>query len=170
MLSAEADFPVSYYISCTRNCLHLTLESLRVESTRNSKSTSNTPITQRPDFASVLETNQTWKKVRLFKNNELKRNRSSLSPELTNPNEHRVRFSKDNRTRPKRTKGSLISPCSLTFGERTHQKKAESGLEFPWFEVAVISSHENKFVARIPSNFGHYTAINGAFAQTTISW
>jgi hypothetical protein len=88
-------------------------------------------VSQRPDFASVLKTNQTGKKVRLFKNNELKRNRSSLSPELTNPNEHRVRFSKDYRTQPKRTKGSLISPCSLTFGERAHQKKAESSLELP---------------------------------------
>ena len=53
----------------------------------------------------------------------------SLSPELTNPNEHRVRFSKDYRTQPKRTKASLISPCSLTFGERAHQKK--SGIQ-PW--------------------------------------
>jgi len=36
--------------------------------------------------------------------------------------------------------------------------------------VAVISFHENKSVGRKPSNFGHYTAINGAFAQTTTSW
>ena len=55
---------------------------------------------QRPDFVGVWETNQTGKKVRLFKYNELKRDRSSLSLELTNPNEQRVRFSKDNRTRP----------------------------------------------------------------------
>ena len=64
------------------------------------------------------------KQVRLFNYNELKRNRSSPSPELSNPNERRVRFSRDNRTWPNQTKGSLISPCWLTFGERAHQKKS----------------------------------------------
>jgi len=130
------------------------------------------PNNQRPDFVSVWETNQTGKKVRLFKYNELKRNRSSLSPELTNPTEQRVRFSKDNRTRPKRSKGSLISPCSLTFGERAHQKKVESDLDLPRFEVAVLCFHEITSVGQKASYFGHFKAItiSGAFAQTTTSW
>ena len=90
----------------------------------------------------------------------------------TNPTEQRVRFSKDNRTRPKRSKGSLISPCSLTFGERAHQKKVESDLDLPRFEVAVLCFHEITSVGQKASYFGHFKAItiSGAFAQTTTSW
>jgi len=49
----------------------------------------------------------------------LQSNRSSHSKKLTNTNELGVRLSKNQRTHANRTKCSLISACSLTFGEQT---------------------------------------------------